>query len=196
MIIKNCELWYAKLDPKRPNSRFSKKNPTWEVQIRTSDKEVVKIWEQSNLKCKPVIPDEGDPYWRVNLKKRSIKSDDTPADPVQVVDGNLDPVNPNSIGNGSIGNIRLFQYDYENEDQKGVASILMGIQLTKHILYKPKPGESFEETETEIIAPSEEEMEDDDDYGEDKPEEEKPKKSPSPSPSPSVGSKDDEEGDF
>ena len=35
-ILKNCELWFAKLDPKRPNRKFNPENPTWEIQLRTN----------------------------------------------------------------------------------------------------------------------------------------------------------------
>jgi len=41
-IINNASIWFAKLDPKRPNNKFNKTNPTWECQIRTESKEVKK----------------------------------------------------------------------------------------------------------------------------------------------------------
>ena len=155
-IIKDCSIWFAKLDPKRPNSKFNKKNPTWELQIRTNDKNVKKEWEALGLGVKPVVPDEGEPYFRVNLRKKSIKEDGEPASYVKVVDGNLKDVDPNTVGNGSIGNIRIFQYKYKNDGKEGTASVLMGIQLTRHILYKAKPrDDDFEETETEVVAPAE-----------------------------------------
>lgn len=106
-----------------------------------------------------VIPDEGEPYWRVNIKKRSIKKDGEPALPVEVVNGNRDPVDPETIGNTSIAHVRVYQYEYVPKDKsKGssaIASILMGVQMIKHVLYKPK--ESFGEEETETIALPEEE---------------------------------------
>lgn len=163
-IIKDCELWFCKLDPKRPNNKFNKENPTWECQIRTTDKAVKKQWEELSLPVKAVVPDEGVPYFRVNLRKKSIKEDKDPASPIKVVNGKLEDIDPNSIGNGSIGNVRIFQYEFPRKDGgKGVASVLMGIQVTKHIVYKPKPrGDEFgEETTTVIDAP---EGDDDDQY--------------------------------
>jgi len=153
-IIRNCELWFAKLDPKRPSAKFNKKNPTWECQIRTADKAVKKEWEAMNLPVKAVVPDDDSkPYYRVNLRKKSIKEDGEPASPVSVVNSHLEAVDTNTIGNGSIGNIRIFQYEYTNEGKKGIASVLMGIQLTKHLVYTPKPRDDDfqmmdEETET------------------------------------------------
>ena len=161
-ILSNVEIWFAKVDPKHPSTKFNKKNPTWECQIRTTDKAQKKEWEEMHLAVKAMIPDEGEPYYRVNLKKKSIKEDGEPSSFVDVVDGDLNPVNPTSIGNGSIGNVRIYQYDYTNSEngKPGVASILMGIQLTKHIVYVPKPrDDDFTETTTEVIAPTAEENE-------------------------------------
>jgi hypothetical protein len=161
MIIENAELWFCKLDPKRPSARFNKENPTWECQIRTKDKNVKKLWESLGLNVKAVVPDEGDPYFRVNLRKKSIKVDGEPASPVTVVDGSLQPVDPKTIGNGSVGNVKVFQYDFPQKGGgKGLASVLMGVQLTKHLVYEPRPrDDDFGETITEVIEPDDEETE-------------------------------------
>jgi hypothetical protein len=53
IILSNVELFFAKLDPANPNSRFDKENPTWEVQIRTKDKAVAKSWKEQNLRVTP-----------------------------------------------------------------------------------------------------------------------------------------------
>lgn len=156
-IIKNAELWFAKLDPKRPSAKFNKKNPTWELQIRTQDKAVKKAWEELGLAVKAVVPDEGAPYFRVNLRKKSIKEDGDAASPIKVVNGHLEDVDPNSIGNGSVGNVRIFQYEYPKEGGgKGIASVLMGVQVTKHVVYKPKPrDDDFDMTDTEVVEEAE-----------------------------------------
>jgi hypothetical protein len=172
-ILKDCQLWFVKANPKFPNDKFNKKNPTWECQIRTEDKDQKKQWEDLKLGVKAIVPDEGPTYWRVNLRKKSIKEDGSPSSSVatvsgKMVEGKLEEINPDSIGNGSIGNVRIFQYEYDKETGgKGVATVLMGIQVTKHIVYKPKPrDDSFGETETETVDPRgtpEEEVPDDDD---------------------------------
>ncbi len=160
-IISNCELWFPKLDPKRPNSKFNKENPTWEVQIRTSSKEVKKNWEELQLPVKAIVPDEGAPYYRVNLKKKVFKENGENSSPVKLVNGKLEDMDPNSVGNGSLGNVRIYQYEYPKKDGgKGFASVLMGVQVTKHVLYTPKArNDEFGETETEIVEPSEDETE-------------------------------------
>lgn len=153
-IVKDCELWFCKLDPKRPNNKFNKANPTWECQIRTTDKAVKKSWEELQLPVKAVVPDEGSPYWRVNLRKKSLKEDSEVSSTPRVVDGKMQDLDPNTIGNGSVGNVRIYQYEYPRKDNagKGIATVLMGVQITKHIVYKPKPrGDDFEMTDTETI---------------------------------------------
>jgi hypothetical protein len=166
-ILNNCEIHFAKLDPARPSSKLNKKNPTWELQMRTTDKEQKAEWAAHGIKVTAVREDEEGPilYWRANLRKKSIKADGDKADAPKVVDGKLQPVDPNTIGNGSIGNIRIFQYDYKDKETgvSGKASVLMGLQLTTHILYTPKPGvnndDDFGETETTVVANSQEDNE-------------------------------------
>ena len=179
-IIKNAEMYYARLDPKYPNASFDKTNPTWEVQLRTTNLEQKREWEQLGFKPKLLVgkdgtPEEGEPLltedgkkqWRINLKRKSLKRDkDTkemvPADPVKVVNGHLDDIEPTSIGNGSVGNIRIYQYEYTKADgAQAVASVLMQIQVVKHIVYKaPAREDDFEMTETETIIPEVSEDED------------------------------------
>jgi hypothetical protein len=138
IILSNVELFFAKLDPANPNSRFDKENPTWEVQIRTKDKAVAKSWKEQNLR---VTPDENDDgvFYRTNLKKKSKKRDGSDMAAVNVVAGDLSPVDPSTIGNGSIANLSVFQYEYNVSGKEGVASMLMGVQITTLNEYKPAP---------------------------------------------------------
>jgi hypothetical protein len=157
-ILKNVALFYVKCNPKRPNKRLNPDNPTWEVQLRTTNKDQKKEWDALGLKTHAVRTDPEDEeskiaYWRTNLRKRSIKAENgEKAGPVEVKDGKLRDLNPDTIGNGSIGNVRLFQYPYKKGD--GTASVLMGIQVTKLIKYEPKErDDDFEETDMEVVEP-------------------------------------------
>jgi hypothetical protein len=156
-FLNNVPIYFVKCDPKRPNAYYNKENPTWEVQIRTESRAQAKEWEALNIPVKAVIPDEegAKPYWKAVLRKKSIKKDTgEKTNPPEVMDGNLNPVDPNTIGNGSIANIRIFQYDYPKGDSgtMGVATVLMAIQLVRHQLYTAPPRETFSQTQTEIIA--------------------------------------------
>jgi len=151
MILKNVELHWAKLDPKRPNTTFNA-DGVWEVQARTRDKKQAQEWKDANLSVKPDEDDDG-VFYKTTLKKAAKKKDGEANAPVKVVNGNLEDINPISLGNGSVGNIRLFQYDYEigqgKQKKKGIASMLMAIQVTKLNEYVPKPrDDEFEMTET------------------------------------------------
>ena len=178
-LLKNCELHYIKCDPKRPNSSFNKKNPTWEAQIRTTDLEQKKEWDALGLKPKllvgkegeenegePILTADGKKQWRVNLKKKSITKDGTAASPVKIVNGSLEDIDPNSVGNGSTGNVRIYQYEFDQEGkkEKGVASVLMAIQLKRHVVYIPKVrDDEFEMEDTETINPEPQDGDDDGD---------------------------------
>jgi hypothetical protein len=171
-IIKNAEIWYLKCDEKRPNAKYNKKNPTWEVEIRTNVLEEKKAWEALGLEPKAVTDEETGTrlYWRVKLRRKSIKVDtktnpptETPNPAPEVKNGALQPIDPNTVGNGSIANIRIFQYDFVDDDgQKKQVSVLMEVQVIKHKVYKPKKREDeFTPTDTETIQPAK--MDDDDD---------------------------------
>ncbi len=154
-ILKDVELYFAKLDPKRPNSKYNKEQPTWEIQIRTRNKAQMQEWKKLDINVKTETDENDKVYYKANLKKKSKKKekDGTFSDvtPVKVVNGSLEELDPNSIGNGSIGNIRIFQYPYGDDDK--IASMLMAIQVTKHVVYVPKPREDdFDMVETETVT--------------------------------------------
>ena len=197
-ILNDVEVYYVKCDPKRPNAQFSKKNPRWECQIITSDPAKKEEWAGHGLKPKLMVYKEGDPkegepilssegkkQWKLSLSKNSLKDEDgemVPAKPVDVVDGNRDPVDPNTIGNGSVCNVRVYLYEYDSTKKPGTKEtghILMGIQVTTHLVYTPKPKEEFGKAETKRIVPT---TEDDDD---------KPSTSKTPSMTPKDGLPED-----
>jgi len=191
-IFKDCEMFYSWLNPEWPNKKYNKINPTWETQIRTRDVDQKKEWQDGGLVVKGIIPDDEEPYFRVNLKKNSKKATDEPlldeegnqkidektkkpmfvlepAPPVEVYDAEMNELDPSVIGNGSIGNIKVYQYDYTSPDgtpKKG--SVLMAVQITKLVKYIRKKKEEAElestgqktiviepEEEKEIVPPSE-----------------------------------------
>jgi hypothetical protein len=161
-ILKQVELFYPRLIPGKPNAKYNKEAPTWEVQIRTRDKKVSKQWADANLKPKLQEDADGKIFYSVTLRKKSKKADGTANQPVQVVNGSLEAIDPQSIGNGSIGNVRIFQYEYG--DEKKIASMLMSIQITKLVEYVPRPNEDeFEMTETEVVSVADTQGTDNDD---------------------------------
>jgi len=175
-ILNNVSLFFAKLNPKRPSPKFNPANPTWELQLRTTSIEQRDEWRKNNLKPKLMVAAEDTPnagelqlsedgkkQWRVNLRKRSKDSEGKPAAPVIVVDGGMSPIDPDTIGNGSVGNIRIFQYDTKNE-QNPIGTTLMAVQVTKHVVYERGPSDDdFNMTDTEVIKPAPKADSEDDD---------------------------------
>ena len=163
-IIQNAEIFFAKLDPTKPNSRFDPINPTWEVQIRTRDKKQAKLWKDMNINVKPDEDDSG-MFYKANLKKKSIKKNGEPNNPPNLVGGDLSPIDPNTLGNGSTANVRVFQYDWEVGGKSGIASMLMAVQVTTLKEYTPKPREDdFAMTEMEVIKVADNQSVDEDQF--------------------------------
>lgn len=171
-LLKNCEVHHVKCDPKRPSGRFDKTKPRWEVQLRTTNPEQKDEWIRAGLKPKLIVgkagtEDEGiavlvdgKRQWRLNLSKKSKTRTGEEASPVEVLNGACQPIDPNTIGNGSICHVRMFQYEFTGADgEKAKAAVLMGLQVKKHIVYnRTSHDDEFEMEDTETVIP-----EDDDD---------------------------------
>lgn len=161
-ILKNQEIWFAKLSPNRPDkNRLDPTKPNWNIQCRTKSKEQRKEWMEMGIKVRTVRKDPADEesevlYYSINLRKNANKKDGdkiVKATPPDVLNGKNIEVDPGTIGNGSIANIRLFKREYELGGIKKVNYTLMGVQLIKHVLYVGAPMEEFDECETETIIP-------------------------------------------
>lgn len=185
-MIENVELWWAKLDPKAPvKARDPKDKDYWEVQLRTTDKDMALAWLKKDVKFRPlkrkvrdengevvldemgeekqelVMSDEGKPYFFVKVR-RKVQLDENGnialgrnGQPkiVNLVGGDLSQINPNKIGNKSVGNVNLYQYEYVHEGQKKVANSLMGIQVTRLVEYE-STNEGFKPTSMEVVKPT------------------------------------------
>ena len=176
-ILNNCEIYYIKCNPAKPSAKVTPERPRWEVQVRTTDKAIKKHWESIGIKVKVVDPDDGAVYYKATFSKnafKKVKKDGIDvleaATPVEVVDGELNPLDPDTIGNGSIGNVRVLprEYSFIDKDGKkmeGIQFTLMGVQVTRHLVYTPRATEGFGKTSTERIEDANAEEHDDDDGG-------------------------------
>ena len=81
-LISNVELNWARLD--QPVSPFGAAQ--WELQIATTDKAVA-----DDLKANHMNVKERDGKFVVALKRKAVKADGSPMDPVRVVDANKAP---------------------------------------------------------------------------------------------------------
>jgi len=131
-VIKNVEIYWAKLDPSNPVDPFGTGSPVWEVQMRTADKKVAKAWEDKGLAIRE-LEDEG--VWACNVKKKAKTQKGDDLTPVRVVDNKLQPVDPVTIGNGSVGNVQLSPREWTFGKKSGVAMDLRALQITSLVKY-------------------------------------------------------------
>jgi hypothetical protein len=87
-------------------------------------------------------------------KRKALKSGEAASSKAPtVIDGDLEDIDPTTIGNGSIANVRVFQYDYTFKGKDGVASVLMGMQITTLMEYVPQARDGgFSKTTTKRVS--------------------------------------------
>jgi len=122
--IDNVELNWAKLA--KPVNPFGTEQ--WELQIATTDKAVADEWTQNHFTVKQDKADSS--KYTVSLKRKAVKADGSANGPVRVVDSQAQPfTDVSTIGNGSTGNVVVYQYAYETAGRSGIASSLTAIQI-------------------------------------------------------------------
>ena len=128
-LISDVELNWAGLATPAPNPFGGV--PAWELQIATSDKAKAEELKANHLNVK-----EKDGKFVVSLRRKSVKADGSPMDPVRVVDAQKMPMeNKASIGNGSKGNVIVWQAPFENMGRKGISNSLTAVQVTEIVEY-------------------------------------------------------------
>ena len=141
-MIKDAELNWARLD--QPVNPFGQ--PQWELQVATTNKAQADEWKANFLTVK-----ERDGKFVVALKRKAVKADGSAMDPVRVVDSMKAAIeNRRSIGNGSQGNVIVWQYPYEAPGRSGVASSLTAVQVTKLEEYTGGSSVEFDAIESEV----------------------------------------------
>ena len=157
-IINNVEIHWVKCDPARPE-RYQNKGPAkFSVQIRVKDKKTKESLEKDyGFKFSPMEDKDGKLVYKTSLSRYAFQSDkDGNEDvtklnkPVNVILADGTPVDPNTVGNGSIANISFFT----KEDKSG--RTLKGIQVMKLFKFEARGDEDeFELTdEFEVIDPA------------------------------------------
>ena len=126
-LISNVDLNWARLD--QPVSPFG--TAQWELQIATTDKAVA-----ADLKANHMNVKEKDGQFVVSLKRKAVKADGSPMDPVRLVDATKMPMeNRRSIGNGSKGNVIVWQAPFDVAGRSGISNSLTAVQVTELVEY-------------------------------------------------------------
>ena len=145
VIINNVELNWAKLS-KPITNQFGATQ--YEMQIATTDKaHADKISADTGLSFK-----EKDGKFVLNLKRKAKDSKGADMTPVRVVDANKAPVDGGSIGNGSKGNVIVWQYEYDFGGRKGVGSSLTAVQVMELVKYERTSDVDFDAVSSEPAA--------------------------------------------
>lgn len=125
-LIQNVELNWARLD--KPVAPFG--TDQYELQIATTDKSIANDWSQNHLNVK-----EKDGKFTVSLKRKALKANGDTNGAPRVVNADKSPYDftqQGLIGNGSIGNVIVYQYPYEVMGRKGIGNSLTAVQVVKH----------------------------------------------------------------
>ena len=129
-LIKNVEINYLKADPKEPASPFG--TLQWECQVVVDADRAAELADFGNVR-----PLKDDPTKvSVNLKRKALKRDGSPNEPVRVVDSSKQPIdNVKQVGNGSKGNVIVYRFEYNTAGRSGISTILTAIQITDLVKY-------------------------------------------------------------
>jgi len=139
VILSDVELHWAKLDS--PVDPFKTGERVWEVQIRTDDEDTAKTWAKDYF-INAKKHDDG--YWKANIKRKELnRKGETNNAPI-VLGRNNQPIPSSNIGNGSIGDLKLFQYPYNVAGKKGVSSMLSAVRVKELIEYTPSSEVDFD----------------------------------------------------
>lgn len=147
-IIKDVTLFWAKLG--KPVDPFGELQ--WEIQIRFPKKRIKEMEQYGKVK----ETDEAGVY-SVNLKKKAIKKDGTPAMKVKLVNKSGAEVDPGTLGNGSTGNVKVMLRDYQIKGpngkvtKEGTQVMLVAVQVTDLIKYVPKNTNDFDYDDEEEV---------------------------------------------
>ena len=134
-MIRNVELNWARLDTTQ--SPFGKEQ--YEMQIATTDKEVADEWTANYLSVK-----EKDGVYSVGLNRKAFKTNGDTNGKVKVVTSDLKPLPEGTmIGNGSTGNVKIYQYSYDVAGKKGTGSSLTAVQVTNLLVYLGNTDDDF-----------------------------------------------------
>jgi hypothetical protein len=157
-ILNNVTLAWVACDPERPKQYKGTGPFKWSVQISTSDKKEAAAWaENFGFKMTPFEGEDGKIHYKTSLSTYAFGKEDgdgkaKPNKPIGVMLMNGELLDPNTVGNGSIGNVSFNVT--ENKDGEKTRR-LKGIQVKKLVKYVPtKDEDEFELSDDfEIIEP-------------------------------------------
>ena len=136
-LISDVELNWARLD--KPQNPFGTEQ--YELQIATTDAAKAEELKANHLNVK----EKEAGTFTVSLKRKAKRADGSDNGKVQVVGTKAsDVIDVRTIGNGSRGNVIVWQYPYEAMGRSGIATSLTKLQVTELVEYTGANDVSFE----------------------------------------------------
>jgi len=131
-VIRNVNFYYAKLD--KPVSPFG--TEIYDLQVRFPKERI----EEMSAYGKVRQVEDGNYAINITRKAKNAKGQKTP---VRVVDAEKNPIK-DLIGNGSFGNLIVYQYDWAVSGRTGRKTVLIAVQVTDLIKYVPETEVDFD----------------------------------------------------
>jgi len=131
-VIRNVNFYYAKLD--KPVSPFG--TEIYDLQLRFPKERI----EEMSTYGKVRQVEDGNYAINITRKAKNAKGQKTP---VRIVDSNKNQIK-DLIGNGSEGNVIVYQYDWNVSGRSGTKTILIAVQVTNLIKYVPETEVDFD----------------------------------------------------
>lgn len=139
MLLNNVTINWAHLDTL--DGGFDKNTPQWNLVVVTRDKAQAEEWKAAGLSPKPDSDDEG-MLFKMSVKKLATRKDGSPEKAPMVVGADLLPIaDPDTVGNGSKGNVRVRTFDYNFNGKKGTGVRLEAVQITELVEFKGKSSD-------------------------------------------------------
>ena len=129
--IDNVEINYAKLTT--PVDPWKTGQFQYEMQIATTDATKADEWRANHLNVKTEMnKDTNQPTGKfiVSVKRKAAKADGSDNGAPRVVDASAQPIDASTLGNGSRGNVIVYQMAYSVAGREGIANSLTAVQVT------------------------------------------------------------------
>ena len=152
-VIQNVQLFWLNCNPEKPR-RFQNKASapaTWSLQFRVADKKTADSYAKDfGFRFTPV-EDDGKIVYRTSISAYAFaagpdgeEDPNRPNRPIRVIGADGRDIDPDTVGNGSIGNISFYV-----RDDKSSRS-LRGVQVTTWKVFKPRDAEDEFDTSGEM----------------------------------------------
>ena len=145
MLLNNVSISWVKFDPMNPDMGFDRKSAQYSCTVSTTSKTEAQLWKEASINVKPV-EENGTVTYKTTLKKKIFLDADgkNSTKPPAVVDKQLQPIDPSSIGNGSVGNVQVRLKPYEYMGKTGISTQLLALQVTELKEYAGGESLAFE----------------------------------------------------